>query len=91
MGSEKRHHPVSYTHLDVYKRQTILGHLERTQDELAFKLLPACPPEDWHFSQEFQDNVAAVHGRITQKDLDDTVGIWLTIPLGGEDLSLIHI
>ena len=64
---------------------TMLGYLEREDTELAFKLLPACSPENWHFSEEFQAAVAAVGGRITSKDLDETAGVWLTIPLGGED------
>ena len=63
----------------------MLGYLEREDTELAFKLLPACSPENWHFSEEFQAAVAAVGGRITSKDLDETAGVWLTIPLGGED------
>ncbi|MCG4527298.1 histidine kinase N-terminal 7TM domain-containing protein [Intestinimonas massiliensis (ex Afouda et al. 2020)] len=64
---------------------TMLGYLEREDTELAFKLLPACSPDNWRFSQEFQDAVAAARGRITHKNLDDTAGVWLTIPLGGED------
>ena len=41
---------------------TMLGYLEREDTELAFKLLPACSPENWHFSEEFQAAVAAVGG-----------------------------
>lgn len=64
---------------------TMLGYLEQEDTELVFRLLPACSPENWRFSEEFQAAAAAAGGRITSKELDDTAGVWLTIPLGGED------
>ena len=66
---------------------TMLGYLEWENTELAFKLLPACSPEGWRFSTELQDSVASVGGQISSKELDDTAGVWLTIPLGGEDFG----
>lgn len=64
---------------------TMLGYLEQEDTELVFRLLPACSPENWRFSEEFQAAATAAGGRITSKELDDTAGVWLTIPLGGED------
>lgn len=62
----------------------VLGYLEREKDALVFRLLPGGVPEDWEFSEELRSAVSEMGGRISCKDLDDAVGIRLTIPWGGE-------
>lgn len=62
----------------------LMGYLETEGNDLVFRFLPGGDPGQWKFSKELLDGVSALHGQITCKDLDDAVGICMTIPLGGE-------
>ena len=62
----------------------LLGYLEPEGDHLVFRFLPGGDPGQWRFSEELTTAVAALGGQIACKDLDDAVGICMTLPLGGE-------
>lgn len=62
----------------------LMGYLEPEGSRLAFRFLPGSDPKQWRFSEELMVAVAALGGQIACKDLDDAVGICLTIPWGGE-------
>lgn len=62
----------------------LMGYLEPEGSRLAFRFLPGSDPKQWRFSEELMVAVAALGGQIACKDLDDAVGICLTMPWGGE-------
>ena len=62
----------------------LMGYLEVESAQLAFRFLPGGNPAPWRFSRELTEVVGALGGHIVCKDLDDAVGICMTIPLGGE-------
>lgn len=62
----------------------LLGYLEPEGTHLVFRFLPGGNPGQWRFSEELTTAVAALGGQIACKDLDDAVGICMTLPLGGE-------
>lgn len=62
----------------------LLGYLEPEGAHLVFRFLPGGDPGQWRFSEELTTAVAALGGQIACKDLDDAVGICLTMPWGGE-------
>lgn len=62
----------------------LLGYLEPEGDHLVFRFLPGGDPGQWRFSEELTTAAAALGGQIACKDLDDAVGICMTLPLGGE-------
>lgn len=62
----------------------LMGYLEPEGDRLVFRFLPGRDPGQWHFSEELLSAVARQGGQILCKDLDDAVGIYMTLPLGGE-------
>ena len=62
----------------------LLGYLEPEGAHLVFRFLPGGDPGQWRFSEELTTAAAALGGQIACKDLDDAVGICMTLPLGGE-------
>ena len=62
----------------------LLGYLEPEGAHLVFRFLPGGDPRQWRFSEELTTAAAALGGQIACKDLDDAVGICMTLPLGGE-------
>lgn len=62
----------------------LMGYLEQEEGRLVFRFLPGSDPGQWRFSEELTAAVAGSGGQIACKDLDDAVGICLTLPLGGE-------
>ena len=62
----------------------LMGYLEREGTHLAFRFLPGGDPGRWRFSQELMEAIYTMGGRIVCKDLDDAMGICMTVPLGGE-------
>lgn len=62
----------------------LLGYLEPEGTHLVFRFLPGGDPGQWRFSEELTTAAAALGGQIACKDLDDAVGICMTLPLGGE-------
>lgn len=62
----------------------LMGWLEAEEGRLTFRFLPGSDPVEWRFSEELTEAVIGSGGQIACKDLDDAVGICLTIPLGGE-------
>ena len=63
----------------------LMGCLEPEDAHLTFRFLPGGDPGQWQFSAELAAAVAALGGQIACKDLDDAVGICMTIPRGGEE------
>ena len=59
-----------------------MGWLEAEEGRLTFRFLPGSDPVEWRFSEELTEAVIGSGGQIACKDLDDAVGICLTIPLG---------
>ena len=49
-----------------------------------FRFLPGSDPGQWNFSEELTMAADALGGQIICKDLDDAVGICMTVPLGGD-------
>lgn len=66
------------------KSSPLMGYLESEQAHLVFRFLPGGDPGQWRFSEELMTAVSALSGQIVCKDLDDAVGICMTVPLGGE-------
>ena len=62
----------------------LMGYLEIEGTQLVFRFLPGGDPGRWQFSRELMAAVSALGGEIVCKDLDDAVGICMTLPLGGE-------
>lgn len=62
----------------------LLGYLESENSHLVFRFLPGKDPRKWRFSQELMTEISMLDGKIVCKDLDDAVGICMTLPLGGE-------
>ena len=62
----------------------LLGYLEPEGAHLVFRFIPGGDPGQWRFSEELTTAAAALGGQIACKDLDDAVGICMTLPLGGE-------
>lgn len=62
----------------------LMGYLKTEEAHLMFRFLPGGDPGRWHFSEELMAAASALGGQITCKDLDDAVGICMTVPLGGE-------
>lgn len=62
----------------------LMGWLEAEVGRLTFRFLPGSDPVEWRFSEELTAAVTGSGGQIACKDLDDAVGICLTMPLGGE-------
>lgn len=62
----------------------LMGWLEAEVGRLTFRFLPGSDPVEWRFSEELTAAVTGSGGQIACKDLDDAVGICLTLPLGGE-------
>ena len=62
----------------------LMGYLEQEEGRLVFRFLPGSDPVEWRFSEELTAAVTGSGGQIACKDLDDAVGICLTLPLGGE-------
>ena len=62
----------------------LMGYLELEGSHLVFRFLPGGDPGQWDFSEELMTAVSASGGQIVCKDLDDAVGICMTISLGGE-------
>ena len=67
------------------KAAPLMGCLEEDSTSLVFRFLPGGDPGQWQFSQELTTAVSALGGQIACKDLDDAVGLCMTIPLGGEE------
>lgn len=65
----------------------LLGYLEPERGGLVFRFLPGGSPGQWRLSEALMAAVSASGGTIVCKDLDDAVGIALTLPLGGEALG----
>ena len=65
----------------------LLGYLEPACGGLVFRFLPGGSPRPWHGSEALTAAAAGEGGTIACKDLDDAVGIALTLPLGGESLG----
>ena len=65
----------------------LLGYLEPACGGLVFRFLPGGSPRPWHGSEALTAAAAGAGGTIACKDLDDAVGIALTLPLGGESLG----
>lgn len=63
----------------------LMGYLEAEEARLVFRILPGGDAGQWQFSEELMTAVSAAGGEIAWKDLDDAVGICMTIPLGGEE------
>lgn len=63
---------------------SLMGYLEPEEDRLAFRFLPSSDPRQWQFSEELMTSLSALGGQIAYKDLDDAIGICMTVPLGGE-------
>lgn len=61
-----------------------MGYLELQHAHLSFRFLPNVDPGQWRFSEELMTALSALGGQIACKDLDDAVGICMTLPLGGE-------
>ena len=66
------------------KASPLMGYLETEGTQLAFRMLPGGDPGQWRFSEELMTAVSGLGGQIVCKDLDDAVGICMTVPLGGE-------
>lgn len=66
------------------KGSPLLGYLEPEGACLVFRFLPGSDPGEWEFSEELMASVSALNGQIACKDLDDVIGICMTLPLGGE-------
>ena len=66
------------------KASPLMGYLELEKTHLVFRFLPGSDPGQWHFSEELMTAVSALGGQISCKDLDDAVGICMTLPVGGE-------
>ncbi len=62
----------------------LLGYLESEGAHLVFRFLPGSDPGQWNFSEELTTAADALGGQIICKDLDDAVGICMTVPLGGD-------
>ena len=62
----------------------LMGCLESEGSNLIFRFLPGSDPGQWRLSEELMTAVSALGGKIVCKDLDDAVGICMTLPLGGE-------
>ncbi len=62
----------------------LMGYLEAEDDCLIFRFLPGADPTQWCFSEELVADVSALGGQITCKDLDDAVGLCMTMPMGDE-------
>lgn len=62
----------------------LMGYLEVEGTNLVFRFLPGGDPMQWHFSQELTTAVSALGGQIFCKDLDDAIGVCMTLPMGGE-------
>lgn len=62
----------------------LMGYLELEDGSLLFRFLPGSDPEQWCFSEELMAAVSVLGGQIVCKDLDDVVGICMTLPIGGE-------
>ena len=63
----------------------VMGYLITEGNQLVFRFLPGGNPERWKYSEELTAAVSALGGQITCKDLDDSVGVCMTMPLGGEN------
>lgn len=63
----------------------LIGYMESEGSNLIFRFLPGCDSRQWHYSEKFMAEISALGGEITYKDLDDAVGICMTLPLGGEN------
>lgn len=62
----------------------LMGYLEHENNHLVFRFLPSGNPRQWNYSKELIMAISALNGQIDCKDLDDIVGICMTLPLGGE-------
>lgn len=62
----------------------LMGYLELQHAHLSFRFLPNVDPGQWRYSEELMTALSALGGQIACKDLDDAVGICMTLPLGGE-------
>lgn len=62
----------------------LVGYLELEDTHLVFRFLPGSDPGQWNFSEELTMAADALGGQIICKDLDDAVGICMTVPLGGD-------
>lgn len=65
----------------------LMGYLETERNCLVFRFLPGSDPGQWRFSEELMTTVSALNGQIVCKDLDDAVGICMTLPMGGENFG----
>lgn len=63
----------------------LMGYLETEGSQLVFRFLPDGDPKQWQYSDELKTAISAGGGQIICKDLDDALGLCLTIPLGGEE------
>lgn len=63
---------------------SLMGYLEPEGTNLVFRFLSGGNPRQWNFSEELMMAVSELGGQIACKDLDDAVGIYMTVPLGGE-------
>lgn len=62
----------------------LMGYLELQHAHLSFRFLPNVDPGQWRYSEELMTALSALGGQIACKDLDDAVGICMTVPLRGE-------
>lgn len=65
----------------------LMGYLEPERNCLVFRFLPGSDPGQWRYSEELMTSVSALNGQIAYKDLDDAVGICMTLPIGGENFG----
>ena len=59
----------------------LMGYLEQKGGQLIFRFISDSDHEKWHFSDELMTAVSALGGLISCKDLDDAIGIYMTLPL----------
>ena len=62
----------------------LMGYLEQENDCLMFRFLPGGDMGKLCFTEEMMTAISGLGGQIVSKDLDDAVGICMTLPLGGE-------
>ena len=62
----------------------LMGYLESEKAHLVFRFLPGSDPGQWLFSEKLMTAISALGGQIVCKDLDDAVGICMSLPVGGE-------
>ena len=62
----------------------LMGYLEQENGCLVFRFLPGKDMGKLCLTEEMMTAISGLGGQIVSKDLDDAVGICMTLPLGGE-------